>query len=262
MSRTSWILGALAACLLTGYALRPTAGATTLTLPDLDNDGKPETLLLTAANGSADVRLQATAGKFTHDVLALPGVGVLTARGSAPRWQLVDGAGAVQGEVRLVPSRPGTDLLVVGKAGAKRYRWMDRGFLKLDALTVIPGVSVGLVFLGDGKDAVEAMAGPIAPDGRWQPPLATQRPLMIGLGGDGRVEAIAYADPALVATDGVRVGMDAGALARHMPGKRDGARWLAPMYGLTAALDPHDRVVDIEVRRPHHDEAAAAKTAP
>jgi hypothetical protein len=65
-------------------------------------------------------------------------------------------------ELRLVPASDGgpPDLVVIAGPAARRYRWIDRGFLKLDAATVIPGFAVGLVLLGDPVGTVQAIAGP------------------------------------------------------------------------------------------------------
>ena len=75
----------------------PSGPIATLTLPDVDDDKKPDTLFVTAPqNGKASVMLTHTVNGRTGEVIPLALDGPLTMEGAAPRWTFKDASGATR----------------------------------------------------------------------------------------------------------------------------------------------------------------------
>lgn len=228
----------------------------TTPLVDLDEDGLPEQLRLLSRrdhSGSAALRLVSTNhGGHDHLVAALPDATGASFTGAAPRWVLKAAAGPPLLEARLVrqPGRPGPDLLMV--AGERAWRWvhLEKGFLKLDALEIVPGFSVGLLMVGDHHAVVEAIGGAVSPGGTWQAPLRTPLGCSLAFDGDDRLKRITTASPRLRLRAGHAVGQPLAPLANHYPGKLLGDGWSSPRYGLAVRVDGRGAITGVTVQRP------------
>ncbi|MDB5097117.1 MAG: hypothetical protein JWM80_1538 [Cyanobacteria bacterium RYN_339] len=229
----------------------------TLDLPDLDGDGKAERLHVDPdpnGNGHAMVRLDATRGKFTHEVMGMKAGATLAVTGARPRWHLAEADGKAGADIRLI-ERDGQEpeLVVVADGQGKRYRYVEKGFMKLDAGTVIPGYSVGMVVVGDDAQAMGVLGDKAVTTGAWTPAAPPNARFELKAGPDGNVLSIVYDSQALVATNGVRPGVDEQTLAKHFPGRRDGDRWISARYGMRAVLDARGRAFVLELARPWKD---------
>jgi hypothetical protein len=229
-----------------------------LALPDLDTDHHAETLLVTQQGGDpAHVQLYASAGQFTHDILTFQGQGPYHFIGGSDHWRVLDSANKPQVEVRIYRARPDNlQLIVYGGGTAKRYIWVDRGFLKLDAYTVIPGFSVGLLKMGDPMRVLSALSGPAAPDGSWQLPVKEVPGLRVEKDAKGMISRIEYESPLYVTQMGVHVGSPLADFQTHYPGRRYNDQWISARYGMLALLDEHDRARAIKVSYPWRDRKA------
>jgi hypothetical protein len=271
MQRKLWLVGgAVAACLAACFMpWNVHAGNGTqvanLALPDLDGDNVAEHLRIeTATPDHVVVKLDASGGKFTHEVLSLSAGSTPHLTGESPRWQLLDAANHTLLDIRVVtePGRPQPDLLVVTQSGGKRYRYVERGFLKLDATTVVPGFSVGLAMLGDSETTLGQLGDRATVSGTWSPAAPAGVQLALTPGPDGRLAGIHYDTPSLVATNGMATGAQLVDLALRFPGRRTGDTWLAPNYGMTVQLDPNGRAMGFDLKRPWMDKSAAAPAKP
>lgn len=234
---------------------------TGLVVRDLDEDGQPERWsVVRSRQGRYGLHLHSTA-KGGHDHPVVPLADAPDARfeqtPGADEWHLRTPSGADLGMIRLVtqPDRTTPDAFVLAGELAKRYVFVERGFIKLDALEVIPGFSAGLVMLGDRREVLEAMAGPIAPDGGWVLPLATPLAFTIRLDAAGRVLEAGSRSPRLQTKGDMGVGVLASALATRYPGQRQGSEWRSLRYGLVAQLDQAGRIASLTVTRPRTDTA-------
>jgi hypothetical protein len=226
-------------------------------LPDLDGDGKAERLHVDPdpkGNGLAMVRLDASKAPFTHEVLPVSARTSLTLSGAAPRWQLTSGDGKAQVDVRVIAHEDQqADLVVVADGHGKRYRYVEKGFLKLDANTVIPGYSVGLVMVGDDATTMGVLGDKATTTGSWRPVAPPNARFELREDKSGHVSSIVYDSQQLVATNGVRPGVDEQTLAERFPGRRDGDRWISARYGMRAVLDARGRASVLELARPWKD---------
>lgn len=227
-----------------------------ISLPDLDGDKRGETLrVVTEGPNRVLARLDATAGHFTHDVLSAPAVWPMRLAGTQPRWTLVDAKGTTVFDVRVVSEsdRPQPDLVLFGGDTAKRYRWVERGFMKMDAYLVVPGFSVGLVMLGDPPSTLGALGDRASTTGPWHPLVPPGATFRLTADADGRVAGVSYNTPELVATNGVSAGASVADLEKRFPGHREGDTWVAPDYGMRMRLDASGRVRDFAVAHPWRD---------
>lgn len=226
------------------------------TLVDLDEDGRPEQLRLVtprAGGGAAMLRLASTKqGGHDHPVATLQGAAGATFTGGPPSWALRTPRGVTLLTARLVqqPGRKTPDLLML--AGERAWRWvyLERGFLKLDASEIIPGFSVGLLMVGDRREVVEAIGGPVTPGGTWQAPLTIPMACSLRFDDARRVKRITSSSPRLQLRTGQAVGQPLGPLAAHFPGTREGDAWSSPRYGLSVRVDSREAIVDVAVQRP------------
>jgi len=228
----------------------------TLALPDLDGDGKAETLHVDPdpnGNGVALVRLDATRGQFTHEVMRMRARTSLAVTGDRPRWHLASADGSAKADVRLIENEKGPELVVLADGQGKRYAYVERGFLKLDAQTVIPGYSVGLVLVGDSADTMGVLGDKPITEGAWVPAAPPGARFQLKADDDGKVKSIVYDSGSLVATNGVRPGVDEQTLEQRFPGRRDGDHWISPRYGMRAVLDGRGRATVLELARPWKD---------
>jgi hypothetical protein len=119
-------------------------------------------------------------------------------------------------------------------------------------------MSVGLLMMGDSPDVLRALGHTRElprPDGLWQPEVPAGLTMRVRMDAKGRVGAIAYRSPMLVATNGVRPGAELPELQARFPGRREEQRWLSPRYGLVASLDARARARELEVSRPWLEQA-------
>jgi hypothetical protein len=258
------VVGVLAAGVTSCWVAMPgRVGATnagpplgSLTLPDLDGDKVPEVLRVAPdpkGNGDALVQLVASRGKFTHDVMHMHALTSLAVTGERPRWKLTGDNGKALLEVRLVDDDPQPQLVMLADGQGKRYTYVEKGFLKLDASTVIPGYSVGLVVIGDNAKTMGVLGDQAITEGTWTPAAPPGARFELKKGHDDTVASIVYDSQALVATNGVRPGVDADTLAQRFPGRREGDRWVSARYGMRALLDARGRATVLELARPWKD---------
>jgi hypothetical protein len=267
MQRKLWLVGgAFAACLAACFMpWNVHAGTGTqvadVALPDLDGDGKADHLRIeTAEPARVLVKLDATAGKFTHEVLSVASGSAPHLTGESPRWQVLDAANQPLFDIRVVsePGRAQPDLVVLGGGGGKRYRFVERGFLKLDATTVVPGYAVGIAMLGDSPTVLGQLGDRASASGAWSPAAPAGVQLSLTPGPDGRLEGIHYDSPAFVSTNGMATGALLVDLALRFPGRRAGDLWFAPNYGMTVQLDTDGKAKGFDLKRPWIDSKAAA----
>lgn len=226
-----------------------------LTLPDLDEDGQGERLhILPTGEGGQLVQLEATGSPRPHDMLTLRARGPLRFEEREKEWDLVDAESKPVATVRLyenpAPLRP--DLIVLAGDQAKRYVFIERGFLKLDASEVIPGFSVGLIMMGDREAALTTIGGPVDAKGTWHQPLSRPVPIKVEFNDEKRVSGITYSTDQLVMKDAFKVGASADTLDGIYPGRLESSdTWISPRYGITGHLDPGAQKVEaITITRP------------
>lgn len=263
LARKGLLAGALGltavGCLLSPFSSPGSPALVSQQLPDLDEDGKPEFLHVVRDRSRGPVlRLSATnGGGHDHDVV---GVGPVQALRFEPvarelRWRVMDEPDRQVAEIRLVQQAGRTvpDLIAFTAERAKRFVFVDRGFLKLDSFEIIPGFSAGLVMLGDRQDFLETLGSKIGADGLWTLPLADPLSLKVLIGADRRVERLTTDSSRLLARGALGVGNPVGALAKRWPGERRGDAWLSPRYGVVAHLNDDGRVAGVTVTRPWSD---------
>ncbi|MEB3197584.1 MAG: hypothetical protein VKP62_10320 [Candidatus Sericytochromatia bacterium] len=253
-----WLTGGATLLLAVGCLLPhlpawlPTRGAS-LSLPDLDEDGKAERLWLqhTPRKGSILQLASTNRGGHLHDVLTLPLTHDERFEGQGP-WLLKGPGGESLLEVRTVQpaGRTVPDMLVLAGDQAKRYVFLERGFLKLDAYELIPGFSVGLLMLGDMRDTVQALGRLEPPGDTWQAPLQTPLSLALHFDQEDRLERVTTRSPRLRMRPELGVGSPAKALDARFPGTQHGDLWQSPRYGLTAIVNGNGLIQDVCVTRP------------
>jgi hypothetical protein len=252
-------LGLGGGLLFIGHAPTPldTTGLATLMLPDLDGDRTPDKLQVLPAGGSeAVVKLRSSRTGFEHEILTIPAASKLVFTGIAPRWVLKDPQGTTRLTVKLYEPGGGAppNLIVLAGNQGKRYVWVERGFLKLDALTVIPGFSSGLVMLGDRRQALEAIGGAPTAQGHWNVPLSPPLRYQVAFDPKARVSALTCDSQAMHTNTGVGRGADLATLKAHYPGAHKGGKWVSRLYGLTASLDASGQVRALTIDRPGNPE--------
>lgn len=228
-----------------------------LPLPDLDEDKQAELLYITQPiNGQAAVMLTHSVNNRTGQVIPLAVDGPLTLVGESPRWQVQDQSGQTRLHISLYTGHPDhvPDLIVSSDAHAKRYIWMQRGFLKLDALTVTPGFAVGLLMVGDPADSPSAIS--VAPDaeGIWKQPINDGPGVHVKI--DAKKKAITeltYDSPAYTCDFALQPGQPLGDLAKQLPARYEKDRWISPNYGLIGQLDSHKKLTKLSVVQPWNE---------
>ncbi|HEY9721650.1 MAG TPA: hypothetical protein V6D47_06530 [Oscillatoriaceae cyanobacterium] len=253
--RTYWATG-LALIALAALTAIPRHAPTTrisLNVPDLDGDHHAETLTVVQKGADpAHVSLYATRGKFTHAMLDTSAQGPFTAHQDAHGFVVKDahGAPALRGVYYRPPGKQMLpQLIVFGHDQARRYVWVQRGFLKLDAHTVIPGYSVGLLMLGDDQRLLN-LIGTRAPGDRFQIALEGSGHLRLQFDKHGMIKSMHYADGSYVSTVGVRTGMTLTDVKSHYPGSRVKSDWVSPLYGLMGQIGRGDNVVSFTITNP------------
>jgi hypothetical protein len=215
------------------------AALATVALPDIDGDKKADKLFVTAGqNGQASVMLTHTVNNRTGQMMTLVADGPLSVEGSGPAWRIKDASGAVKLNVRTFQpdAKLPPDLIVYSDTVAKRYFWMQRGFVKLDALTVTPGFAVGLVMVNDPEGIFAAIADAPDASGHWRQPIATELPLTATVR-EGRVKALTYDSPNYTCDFALAPGKPLSDEAKQIPSRRDGEMWISPTYGLIGEVD-------------------------
>lgn len=273
MSNRYWLPAGLLAvgvlgCMLIPKTPPPQTAPTALAdmaMPDLDEDGRPDRLRVmpTDKPDMVLIQLDGSNGKRTHDMVTVPASGPLYFEKRADQWVLLGEGEVPVAFVKLYqnPRAKTPDLIVLAGEQAKRYVFIDRGFLKLDAHELIAGFSVGLAMVGDPAGALEAIGGPIAEDGTWNMPLTRPIPLKVQLDKDKRVTRLTFDSEALLSRQGFHVGVAAGELEKLVPGKREANYWMSPRYGLIGHIGADQRVEAFSVTAPWKDEAGK-KPAP
>lgn len=239
--------------------------AAELALPDLDEDGKAERLqLLPAGADHFDLQLISSAAAKKHEVFRLaakgplhflPWQGARATHGNSA-YELRDEGGRRALLVRLFKQEttPTPDLIMSTASQAKRFLFIERGFLKLDAHEVIPGFSVGLLMLGDSAALLDALGETPAADGTWRLPLTPPLDYTIQSDAKKRLTRLTYHSELLAMKDGMRVGVPFAQMAAHFPGRRKASHWLSPRYGIIGHLGQDDRIQSISIARPWKDE--------
>jgi hypothetical protein len=234
-----------------------------LTLPDIDADKKDDLLYITAPqNGQAAVMLTHTVKNRTGEMMPLPVDGPLTVEGAAPNWTIKDASGKTKLTVRVYPTVPKMppDLIVASETSAKRYFWMQRGFIKLDAYTVTPGFAVGLLLVDDPRAAVEAIAGAPDAQGFWKQPVADAPPVHLTFDKKDRLSEITYDSPRFTCDFALAPGQPLSDQAKKLPARTDGDRWIAPNYGLIGTMDAEHKLTKLTVTRPWAEQVPDPKT--
>jgi hypothetical protein len=234
-------------------------------LPDIDADKQPDMLYITApTNGQSAVMLTHTVKNRTGEMMPLPVDGPLTVEGQAPSWIVKDAAGKTKLTVRTYQVDPKVppDLIVASDTAAKRYFWMQRGFVKLDALTVTPGFAVGLVLVDDPKAAVETIAGSPDAQGFWKQPIADAPPVHLSFDKKDRVSEISYESPRFSCDFSLAPGKPLSEQAKQLPAKTEGDRWVASTYGLIGTMDASRVLTKLAIVRPWVDEPPTKKAPP
>jgi hypothetical protein len=232
----------------------------TLTLPDLDEDGRAEQLVVQQSRRHGTLLRLLSTNKGGHDHLVMP----LSAapegefQGTSP-WWLETERGEKLLEVRLVKGAHGPELLMVAGEKAKRYMFLEKGFLKLDAHELIPGFSAGILMLGDSRETLESLNGPVAADGTWQVPIATPMAMHVVFDSKGYLTRVTTQSPRLQIQQGLGVGSPIGALAARYPGSWQGENWASPRYGLRVQRDDTGRVMGLSVSRPWSAESPTTR---
>lgn len=237
-------------------APQPSEPLIKLPLPDIDADKKDDFLYVTApTNGQASVMLTHTVNNRTGEVIPLAVDGPLTLEGSAPRWLVKDQSGQTRLTISLFQSAPDAplDLVVASDAHAKRYVWMQRGFLKLDAYTVTPGFAVGLLMVGDPKKALEAIAGPADAEGTWKQPVNAGPAVHVKFNDKQDITDLTYDSPRYSCDFELKPGQPLGDTAKQLPARYEQDRWIAPNYGLIGQLDEHKKITRLTVTRPWNE---------
>lgn len=232
-----------------------------INLPDIDADKQPDLLYITApTNGQSAVMLTHTVKNRTGEMFPLPVDGPLTVEGQSPSWTVKDASGHTKLSVKLYQVDPKVppDLIVASDTTAKRYFWMQRGFVKLDALTVTPGFAVGLVLVDDPKGAVEAIAGSPDAQGFWKQPIADAPPVHLSFNEKNRVSEISYDSPRFTCDFSLAPGKPLSDQAKQLPATTAGDRWTAPTYGLIGQMDAAKNLTKLSIVHPWVDEPAGA----
>jgi hypothetical protein len=234
-----------------------------MALPDLDTDGRPERMRIMPTDKPDQVliRLDSSNGARTHDMLPVQGKGPMTFEKRGDYWLVMDQSESPIAKVQMYQNAKAKtpDLVVFAGDQGRRYVFIDRGFLKLDAHETIAGFSVGLVMMGDPAAALEAMGGPIGKDGAWSMPLAHPIPLKVQLDPEKKVSRITFASETLLSRQGFHVGVAAGELEKLVPGKRQADYWFSPRYGLIGHIGSDQRVESFSITAPWKDEQGKAQ---
>lgn len=241
-------------CLLALGCLFPNLGDESgprLTLPDMDGDGKAEELRvqLSQRHGPMLRLLSTHKGGHDHLVLPLPAAPDGEFQGESPWWLTSDRQERLL-EVRLVQGASGVELLAIAGEQAKRYIFVEKGFLKLDAHEIIPGFSAGLLMLGDARSTLESINGAIAQDGTWEVPIATPIKMHVVFNAEGHLTRVTTQSPRVQIQNTWGVGSPLSALAARYPGVWQGENWASPRYGLRIQRDETGRVLGLSVSRP------------
>lgn len=244
------------------------APAGSLALPDLDHDGKPEALaVLPAGQGQFVARLHSTNGPadslaaHQHELFAFPAVGPLVFKAVAPvgdgpgvpaHWTMTDASGWKALDVRLY--NPGgadalPELVVVGGGRGRRFLFIERGFMKLDAHEIVPGFSVGLVMLGDPESLIETIGPKPKPDGTWAIDGLATMPMVVGFE-KGRVSRVTSSSSRLHIKNGPAIGEPAKVFSDRYPGESKARSWSSARYGLIGHLDEKGNLAALSVARP------------
>lgn len=233
-------------------------GGVGFALADCDQDGKGERLLARpvagtkAAPGGVLVVLMSSRG-HEHPILQVSGSGKWRFSGNSGAVALADGTGTVRLRARVVSHAEegmAPDLFVTGRTRAKRFHWIEKGYLKLDAHEIIPGVSAGVVLVGDAKETLDAG---LTPAGGGTYVLALIDPLRFAVRFDarGRAARIEVDNTRMRTAQGVGPGSAFRELSERVPGERHGERFVASRYGLEATLGPEDeRISALTIFRP------------
>lgn len=267
LTRSYFSLG-LVALALVGFGLWPTEQPAprlkqplTLNLPDLDGDAKPETLRVEPGRGGrSQLTLVATRGRFSHPVMriATPDETACFEK-QLGGWRLTDAMHEEALTVVPLANDKGAppDLVMAGGGQGRRYRWLDRGFLKLESHQVIPGFSVGLLLIGDPARVLTALGSGLSSQGTWKSRYPGLAPMQVALDAKQRIHAITYRQRGLKTQSGLATGAPLTEVMVQFPGNKQGPFWVSPQYGLTAKLSKRDRLQAVTIARPWH--AAKAK---
>lgn len=269
MATRTYVLAGLGVLGLLGYMGIGVAGGegavAELMVADLDEDQVPDRLWLAPKEaGGLELRLDSTGGQHTHGVMSFPIDGEVSFAPASPgarsggegSWALQDAEGRRLATIsvgRTVSTLP-RDLVVLAGNEGKRYHWIDRGFLKLDAHTVIPGFSVGLLMIGDPAAAMGLIGEAPSGDGLWRTPLNKPLEFRVWLS-EGRIKRVRYDSSRMHAMGGhLRLGMPVSALEATYEGQREGNRYISARYGLIAELDASRRSSAFTIARPWTNE--------
>lgn len=270
INRTNAFAGALLAGLLglglyTQFAGQPAKTGEPLIklpLPDIDADKKADFLFITApTNGESAVMMTHSVNNRTGQVISLPVDGPLTLTGSNPRWEVKDTAGRTRVTIALVQSAPEAtpDLVVASDTQAKRWVWMQRGYLKLDAFTVTPGFAVGLLMVGDPQKALEAIAGGVDAEGVWKQPIKEGPSVKVKFNDKHEIADLTYDSPLYTCDFNLKPGQPLDDTAKQLPARYENDRWIAPNYGLIGELDAHKKITRLTITRPWNEPRSGQK---
>lgn len=270
IKRTNAFAGALLAGLLglglytqfAGQPAKPGEPLITLSLPDIDADKKADFLYITApTNGESAVMMTHTVNNRSGQVISLPVDGPLTLSGSNPRWQVKDAAGRTRVTISLVKSAPEAtpDLVVASDAQAKRWVWMERGYLKLDAFTVTPGFAVGLLMVGDPQSSLEAISVAADAEGMWKQPVNAGPAVHVKFNDKHEVADLTYDSPLYTCDFNLKPGQPLDETAKQLPARYEQDRWIAPTYGLIGEMDSHKKITRLTVTRPWNEPRSGQK---
>lgn len=224
-----------------------------LALPDMDTDGQPERLrVMPSSGGLLMVQLDATRGLKSHEVMKLEGRGPVQFVASPGLWSLKNEAGQVVAEIKLYQSEAvlAPELFVTSGNQGKRYLFVERGFMKLDAHEIIPGFSVGLLMLGDRAQVLARMGRPPELDGSWALPLASPLDYKLQLDKNHRITRMTVSSDRFAIRQSVKIGAPVTLLASRFPGQQLGDRYEAARYGLIGHLTAGDTIEALSVTRP------------
>lgn len=268
MNKRYWIAVSLASMGIVGCMLIPKTppSQTTpqaiaeLAMPDLDQDGQADRLRVmpTEAEGVVRIRLDGTNGAPPHDMFTVKAHSPLRFEQQDNQWLLLGEGAAPLARVKLFqnPNAKVPDLIVIGQEEARRYVFIDRGFLKLDARELIAGFSIGLVMVGDPVEALETIGGPVAEDGTWHMPLGQPIPLKVQLNPERRVDRVTFESSLLHSRQGFSVGVPAATLESLLPGHRQSNFWYSPRYGVIGHIGDDQKIEALSITMPWKEEPA------
>lgn len=228
-----------------------------LALPDMDTDGKPERLrIMPSGDGMLMVLLDATRGLKSHEVMKVPGRGPLHFDALPGLWRLAPESGPALAEVKLFQQEKvlTPELVVTSANQGKRYLFIERGFMKLDAHEIIPGFSVGLLMVGDPAQLLARLGRPPELDGSWQLPLEQPLGYTLQFDKDHRITRMTVSSDRFAIRDSLKVGAPVAQMASRFPGKQEASRYVAPRYGLIGHLTDENRIEAMSITRPWREE--------